>query len=310
MDKTGALAAVAAAVLYGSAYVAIAVALDDFTPLGVAIWRGAFGALVLGPVVFWHYFKRGAPPNATALVRLFAMAVFGGGVFVLATNAAVALAGATITAFVAGLYAVAAAVLAIPILAERPRRRTGLALVAAFIGTALLSGLRADGLAFGGVAAGLIAALAFGMFLVLSRRFSRHHGLSGPVVSFAMLSVSAVAAIVVAIATGDRLAVGTPSLSGLASVIWAAVCPGAAASALAVIAMQRLRAEQASTLLLLNPPTAALLAFVLLGERLTAVQVAGAALVLAAIAVASAPLPRRMAFPRSSPRDSGRQLGS
>lgn len=310
MDKTGALAAVAAAVLYGSAYVAIAVALGDFTPLGVAIWRGVVGALVLGPLVLWRYVQRGAPPTGAALLHLLAMAVFGGGLFVLATNAAVALAGATITAFVAGLYAVAAAALAIPILGERPRRRTWMALVTALLGTALLSGLRADGPVIGGVAAGLVAALAFGTFLVLSRRSSQRHGLSGPVVSFVMLSVSAFIAIPIAFATGDPLAVSEPSLSALTAVAWAAAGPGAAASALAVFAMQRLRAERASTLLLLNPPTAALLAFVVLGERLTAVQIAGAVLVLAAIAVASAPLPRRMAFRRSSPPGSGPQPGS
>jgi drug/metabolite transporter (DMT)-like permease len=58
--------------------------------------------------------------------------------------------------------------------------------------------------------------------------------------------------------------------------------------------MRRLEARRASFYLLLNPPTAAVLAFVLLGERLEPHQIVGGGLVLVAIAAASG-LQRRQA---------------
>ena len=47
MKLSGAVAAATAAVLYGTAYVAIALALDGFTPVGVAVVRGLVGSAVL-----------------------------------------------------------------------------------------------------------------------------------------------------------------------------------------------------------------------------------------------------------------------
>jgi drug/metabolite transporter (DMT)-like permease len=58
------------------------------------------------------------------------------------------------------------------------------------------------------------------------------------------------------------------------------------AAVLVVVGMRRLPARRASAFLLLNPPTAALGAWLLLGERLTAVQLLGGGLVLVAMAVA------------------------
>jgi drug/metabolite transporter (DMT)-like permease len=310
MNRTGAAAAAVTAVLYGSAYVAVAVALDGFTPVGVAVWRGALGALVLVALVVGAQLvapdrPRTARRSVAALVRLGALGLFGGGVFVLAMIAAVALTGATVTAFVAGLYAVAAAVLAIPLLGERPAPRTALALVAALIGTALLSEVWSGGESPAGVAMALVAAVSFGLFLVLSRRWASTYSLSSPAVGIASMSVSAVSALAVASVTGDALsATAQPPLPALVAIGWLALGPGAAATVLAVVAMRRLRAEQASLLLLLNPPTAAALAFLLLGERLDALQIIGAILTLAAIAVASVGLPRRTAFRRSSRRGS------
>jgi drug/metabolite transporter (DMT)-like permease len=56
---------------------------------------------------------------------------------------------------------------------------------------------------------------------------------------------------------------------------------------LVVASMRRLAARRASAFLLLNPPTAALGSWLLLGEQLTAVQILGGALVLLAMAGAS-----------------------
>jgi probable blue pigment (indigoidine) exporter len=68
---------------------------------------------------------------------------------------------------------------------------------------------------------------------------------------------------------------------------WLVVGPGVVAAVVVVVGIQRLPARIASVFLLLNPPTAAALAYLLLGERLDLVQLAGAAAILAAIALAA-----------------------
>jgi drug/metabolite transporter (DMT)-like permease len=164
LDTRGALAAAAAAILYGSSYVATAVALRSFTPLAAAAGRGLLGALLLGAILFLPAAAalRLSRPHAGALGRLILLGLLGGPIFIMAMNVAVALSGATITAFVAGLYAVLAAILAIPLLGERPERATALSLAVALLGTALLSDLRPSVDLLGGIAVGLVAAISFG----------------------------------------------------------------------------------------------------------------------------------------------------
>jgi drug/metabolite transporter (DMT)-like permease len=96
---------------------------------------------------------------------------------------------------------------------------------------------------------------------------------------------------------------GDPGVEGVvlpeaaAAVIWLAVGPGALAAVLVVAGMRRLPARRASAFLLLNPPTAALGAWLLLDERLSAVQLIGGALILLAMAGASG-----LAFPGTERR--------
>jgi drug/metabolite transporter (DMT)-like permease len=299
---SGTLAAVTAAVLYGTAYVAIAVALDGFTPVGVAIVRGLAGSAVLVALLAVPGLadQRPSRMRADGLARLAIIGLFGGGIFVLALNEAIALSGATVAAFVAGLYAVVAAALAVPILGERLSRPTVLALLAALAGTVMMSGLLAGDGSTTGIGIALVAAASFGLFLVLSRRWSAPFRLTGMTVGLASLVVSAAVAALVALATGDPVVREPLEVPALLAMAWVAVGPGAAAAVLVVIGMQRLPAQRASLLLLLNPPTAAALAYVLLGERLDPVQVGGAALILGAIAIASGGLPTRMGARRSS----------
>jgi probable blue pigment (indigoidine) exporter len=291
-----------AALLYGSAYVATAIALDGYSPAGIGVWRGALGLALLLGLLSLPAMRDQRPDRLTrpALARLAVLGTIGGGMFILAMNAAVALSGATVTAFVAGLYAVLASLLAIPLLGERLERRVMLALGAAFVGTTLLSGLQATGTSAGGIALGLVAASAFAVFLVLSRRWSEPYRLTGATVGLASLGISAAVSAVVATIDGSLLP-HEASFAASAAVAWIAAGPGAAASVLVVIGMRRLPARFAGLFLLLNPPTAAILGFAVLGERLDGVQLVGATLVLAAIAVAGGAMPMRTASRRSSP---------
>jgi drug/metabolite transporter (DMT)-like permease len=302
MEIRGAVYAAAAAMLYGSAYVATAIALRSYTPFAAAAWRGLLGTLLLAGLLLVPALAAQRPGRLTsaALTRLGALGVLGGAIFILALNGAVSTAGATVTAFVAGLYAVLAAVFAIPLLGERIERRTLVALTAALVGTVLLSDLRAEARTLTGIGIALVGAAAFGLFLVLSRRWSAAYGLTGPTIGIATMTIGAAVALVALAVAGEPLVPTAPRTDATLAIGWLAVGPGAAASVLVVAGMRRLPARRASVFLLLNPPTAAVLALLLLGQALSPLQLVGAACILGAIAVASGAVPTRTAFRRSS----------
>ena len=289
VDPRGAAAASLTAVLYGSSYVATAIALRGFTPLTVALWRGVIGGLALAlliglvrsPAFRPHGLSRGG------VGRLLLLAGLNGPAFIVSMNVAVSLAGASITAFVAGLYAVLAAVFAIPLLGERPERSTLAALVLALIGAALLGEVQLGGDTTLGVGVALLAAVFFAGFLVLSRRWSAAYGLPGPTIGLVAQALSALVALGWAGAIGPILPANPPGPDAIAAVIWLGLAVAALATALVVVGMRRLPARRASAFLLLNPPTAAILSWLLLGERFNPGQFVGAALVLVAMAVAS-----------------------
>lgn len=289
LDPRGATAAALAAVLYGSSYVATAFALRTFTPLGVAAARGLLGALLLAAILLLPTSTGLRPRNLSpsSLWRVSVLAVLGGPAFIVPMNVAVLLAGATVTAFVAGLYAVLAAALAIPLLGERPERSTVVALMMALIGTFILGDLRLSGQVAGGIGSALVAATAFALFLALSRRWSEAYGLPGPTIGFGTLGMTAAGVGALIPLLGDPAVSSAIRPDASAAVIWLAVGPGAMAAVLVVTGMRRLPARRVSAFLLLNPPTAALGAWLLLGERLSALQLAGGALVLLSIAGAS-----------------------
>jgi drug/metabolite transporter (DMT)-like permease len=156
----------------------------------------------------------------------------------------------------------------------------------ALVGTALLGGLRPAPELVGGIAVGLLAAVAFALFLVLSRRWSAPYSLSGASVGLALLALAGIANALLLLILGDPGQDGELRLDAALAIGWLAIGPGALAAVLVVAGMRRLPARRASAFLLLNPPTAALGAWLLLGERLTAVQLLGGGLVLVAMAVA------------------------
>jgi drug/metabolite transporter (DMT)-like permease len=302
VETRGAVYAALAAMLYGSAYVVTAIALRSYTAFAAAAWRGILGSallaiLLLIPALAAH---RPRDLSRSALLRLTVLGILGGGVFILALNGAVATAGATVTAFVAGLYAVLAAVFAIPLLGERLDRRALVALLAALVGTVLLSDLRAERDTWIGIGIALVGAAAFALFLVLLRRWSAAHALSGPTIGIATMAIGAAVALVAIVLSGEPLVPNGLRADATFSLVWLAAGPGAAASVLVVAGMRRLPARRASVFLLLNPPTAAVLAFVLLGQRLSGIQVVGAISVLVAIGVASGAIAMRTGSRRSS----------
>jgi drug/metabolite transporter (DMT)-like permease len=304
------------AVGYGSAYVATAFALRSFEPLAAAAWRGTLAALGLaavlttmpparlGPISKWP-----SAVNGGAAIRLALLSLLGGPVFYACMNLAVAAVGPTISAFVAGLYAILAAMLAPALLGERLRPAAVAAFALALVGTAMLSDVE---LARGrpeGVGWALAAATSFALFLVLARRWSVAYALPGPVVALGN-------AVATALVLGTVLIASAPTAVLPASVRWDSAIAlawlavvAAAGQVLAVLAVRLIPAERSSAFLLLNPLTAAILAWLLLGAVPTALQAAGCAFVLIAMAAVGGwlrPLRRpRIWAVRARRRDAG-----
>jgi probable blue pigment (indigoidine) exporter len=289
-ERLGLVFAAIAAIIYGAAYPATAIALRSFTPLGIA----ALACTLALPVVIglgaigWLPRPSFAGLDRPRLVRLVVLSALGGLVFIAAINVAVALSGPTITGFVAPLYAVAAALLAVPLLGERVRGATIVAFAIAIAGTVLLAGGVPDTDSLLGVAMALAGALCFGLYIVLARRWGRRYALDGTLVTIGnLIGRGPILLVVELLRAPGSLIPAAPDPAAVIAVLAIALGPSSAANLLLMASVRRVPAGRTSAVLLLTPISSALFAALLLQDLLAPVQLLGAALILVGIAVAS-----------------------
>jgi len=293
----GELYAALAAMGYGSAYVATAFALRSFDPLPIAAYRSLLAGLALAALIAIRR-RRARPPDGGGVapaarpgryLRLVVVGILGGPIFLAGMNFAVAGVGATIASFVAGLYAILAAVLA-PFLLREPLRPRALAgFVVALAGTALLAELDLGSPGRSGIAWGLLAAVSFALFLVLSRKWA---GPDGFAVALSTMGSAAIGlGALIAISAPASFSPATLAPEALVALAWLAVV-AASGQALAVSSLRLVPASRTAAFLLLNPITAAVLSALLLAQVPTGLQLVGGVLVLAGIAAATVELPR------------------
>ncbi len=292
----GALTAALAAVLFGSSYVATAFQLHGFTPLAGAFWRSALAVIVVGAAAAWSTFRGrvqtghtgdGGRPRRGRLPRLVVLGLLGGCVFLAGMNVAVAFVGATVTSFVAGLYAILAALFAPVVLGERLERRAVLGFAVALVGTALLAELSPSPDTLGGLLAGGLAAVSYGLYLVLIRRWSRAVD-AGPVaVTLANTGMAAAGlGLVVLLRDPATFLPRSTAADVLVSTAWLVVV-SAGGTLLVTFALRRVEAGLVSSMLLLNPVTATILAALLLAESPSVPQLLGGLLVLVGMAAST-----------------------
>jgi drug/metabolite transporter (DMT)-like permease len=274
--------------LFGTTYVATGLALRSFTPITIAWWRAGIGAVALGVVIL--AVRRWGWPDRRDAVRFAILGVLNGPLFLVLMNVAVESAGATIAAFVSGMYAIVAALLAPFVLRERLGVRALFGFAVALIGTGLLARLEPDPQTIGGLIAGFGAAVCFALFLVLTRRWAGRRGMVGaPVALGTSLMTVAVLLPVIGSGASGRLVPPATDPVAVAALVWMGLGPSFLAQLLILDSVRRIPARLTSAFLLLNPPTAALGAALLLGERLDVVQLTGAGLVLVGMAAATLP---------------------
>ncbi|MGV8969499.1 MAG: DMT family transporter [Microbacteriaceae bacterium] len=132
-----------------------------------------------------------------------------------------------------------------------------------------------------GVACGLIAGMSYALYTYASTRaISSQH--SGRGVTGAMFGVGALVLVPVLLATGEPLLQSAESLSIAA---YLALGPMFVAYVLFGFALTHVRSSVATTITLLEPVVATILAVVVVGERLALVGWAGLALILLGITV-------------------------
>lgn len=275
------------AVLWGSAFPVTRVLLEEMPPLGAAAWRTllAAGAVALFAALRGE-FGRLWPARGYRL-RLAVLAILGGATFLIGMNLAIFLTGASITSFVVGTYPLQAVVVAALLLGEPLGRRGVGALAVAALGLVLLARPGGAHVELLGVVLALGAALSFAVYLGLSRRWADATHLPTLTIAFYLLCSSL-------LVTGAMQAVVDPaglqlslSPAGFAALLWLALPASALPHTLVIATVRRMPASRAAPFLLLIPISGAVIAAVLLGERLDVLQLVGAGLILVGIAVAT-----------------------
>jgi len=295
-ERLGMAAAVGAAVIYGAAYPATAVALRSFSPLAVAGLSCTLALVIVIGLVVAGALPRTSPASMTGprLARLSLLALLGGLLFIVGVNIAVAISGPTITGFVAPLYAVLATLFAVPLLGERVRASTLVAFGLAFVGTAFLAGAVPAGAPVAGVLLALASAAMFGLYVVLARRWSRPHHLDGTLVTIANLIGRGPVLLVAAVLLDpDPVIPADPDPAAVVALLTIVFGASTSGNLLLVAAVRRVSAGRTSAALLLTPVASAVIAALVLDDRLSPVGIVGAGLILAAMAIASGLLTRR-----------------
>lgn len=296
-EQIGVAAAAAAAIIFGTSFPVTTIALRSFTPLGTAAVSCtlAFVALVALTAV-------GVVPrpdlrslDRARLVRLGFVAAVGGLGFIVAVNAAIALSGPTIAAFVSSLYAVLATLFAVPILGERVRPIVVVAFVVSLVGTAMLAGFAPIGGSALGIGFGIVAAICFGLYLVLARRWGPTYGLRGSVMVLALLvGRGPVLLAVELVREPGSIIPSNPEPEALVAVLYLVIGPMLIAQLLILASVARVPARRSSASLLLTPICSAIVGAVLLGDKLTPPELVGAGILLLGIAGASGLLDDRV----------------
>jgi len=274
-----------AALLVGTAIIAwsgVLARMLDVGPLAGAAWRMALATPALA---VWSRLSapRGATPGAVVAVALplalsgLAFAVDVGSFHVSLTGTNVA--NASFIGNVAPILAVAGATL---FFREYAPARVWPALALALFGAWVMAGMTAPASVKWGDAFALNAAVAYAAYLMFIKKARAR--LDGPTATLISAAVSAVLLSAAAVARGETLIPSTPL--GWAIVFLLGFVSHALGQGLTSVALGRVPVAQVALVLLAQPPVSAGIAWALLGEGMTRLQMAGGLTILAAVFLA------------------------
>ena len=268
-------ALVVAAFLFGTTFPLVHNALKDVTPFAYLVLRFIIAVIVLAPFAIVIMRRTGEDRRMLLRVGVIAGVLLFGGY----ATQTVGLQYTTpsTSAFLTGLYVMFTPLVEAVVRRAWPPRRVLGSTVLATIGLYLLTG--AD-LSLGrGELLTLACALIFAVWIVYQGGYAaRIHPI--PFTTLQMLTL-----VIVGLPAMARQGVGELSPTAWFAIVFTGVACSAVALSLQLWGQQRIPPTRAALILLLEPVFAGLVSFVD-GERLGAVELFGAAVILAAIALA------------------------
>jgi drug/metabolite transporter (DMT)-like permease len=268
------------------AFSAILVRLADVSPSTAAFFRCLYALPLLG-LLAWAERRRFGDRSR----RDHALA-WAAGVFFAADltfwHHSIAAVGAGLATVLGNTQVVFVGLLAWVALGERPENRSLVAIPVVFIGVTLISGVIGSG-AYGddpalGVVYGVLTGITYALFLLILRQGNTNERRpAGPL--FEATASAAVCSALGGIAVGDIDWVPEPESQ--AWLVLLALTSQVLGWLLISVSLPRLPAVLTSILLMLQPVSTVFLGALLLSEAPSAVQLAGVAIVIAGVAVAT-----------------------
>jgi len=256
------------------------------SPSTGTVFRALFWLPLLGFVAWLEHRRYGGLPARTIRLSAIAGVFFAGDLTF--WHHAIGAVGAGLATVLGNLSVLVVGVVAWLAFGERPSRSTFLALPLVLAGVVLISGVLGGG-SYGanpglGVLLGVATAFCYGGYLLLIRRGG--HDLRRPAGPVAIATVSTtIVAVLVGVVVGDLDP--TPPVQSLAWLALLGLTSQSLGYLLISLSLPRLPAILTSIILLAQPVMTVGLAIVLLGEAPSPVQLAGVALVIGGIAIAT-----------------------
>jgi drug/metabolite transporter (DMT)-like permease len=280
VDKIGWIA-----ILVGTAIIAWSGVLARFLdvgPLAGAAWRMG---LAVPALAVWARLASGRPislaePAAVPLLLLLAGLAFAADV----GSFHIALTGTKVAnaSFIGNMAPILTVVGGALFFTEHPPPRVWFALALALFGSWVMAGMAAPlKLGFGDIFA-LCASIAYAAYLLVIKRVRA--GLDGPTATLWSAAVSTIVLAIAAVARGEVLL--PHSALGWTIVVLLGVVSHAMGQGLTSVAIGRVPVGLVALVLLAQPPVSALLAWRVIGETMTPLQMVGGAVILAAVFLA------------------------
>jgi drug/metabolite transporter (DMT)-like permease len=263
-----------AALMYGLTFPIVHDALDDITPFAYLVGRFGLATLVLAPVTIGALRTRG--PDRRMLVRaglIAGLLMFGG---YATQTVGLQYTSPSSSAFITGLYVVITPVIESVIVKRPPRSPVIAGIVIATVGLYLLTG--ADVSLGKGEVFTLACAVLFAFHIVYLGAYANVL----PTLPFTAMQIATVA--VLALPPTAVQGVGTLTVAAVAAVIFTGIMCSVVALPLQLWGQRRINASRAALVLLAEPVFAGIAGYVD-GERLGALRVTGAVVILVGIAV-------------------------
>ena len=287
MNTRAHLAVALAAVIFGTTFFVVKDALKDVGTMPFLAVRFLVGAAVLSPWIAREWRQAGS-----ALLRAGALCGLALGSGYIFQTAGLRFTTTSVSAFITYLLVVLVPLLSALVLRQPPSPSAAAGVVLATAGLFLLTG-GAGG--FGrGEALTLGCALAFAVhILLLSRLAPRYNAFA---LNGVQLAVVGLLCLVPGLAGGGY---GAFTVRAAAAAVYTGVAASAVALGLQVWGQRQVGPTRTSLLLMIEPVSAAVVGAAI-GEHLGLVGLAGAALILAGIALAEVPLNRPLTARSSS----------